>query len=359
MLTLRKTPSNSYFVHGENMKVSDPPPYKGGARGGSLRKLAFFFFIVGFLFYAHTAFAITVSPALVEMTIDPGTKRAGSISIQNTEDRPVFYAVYLQNFIAKGEEGQQDFVGPNLVFQDTDWILPQSDSITLDSRQKIDFQYTVRVPKDAMPGGHYIVMFFSKKMKMSGDSTGASVNPKIGILFFIKVTGEIKEELQIESFRLMQSDDDLNRLPVVFETRFSNLGNIHLRPEGDIVIKNLFGQISAIIPLNPKGSLVLTKSIRRVESQWKKNADMSSGKKSGWLNELKNEWRNFAFGPYTAEIKGFYGDGKLPLSGKIKFWIIPWHLITAGVLGVIFLIFSVKIYRRLLVREMLKRTNKK
>ena len=316
------------------------------------------FLLAGLGFAVPAVHAITVSPALVEMTIDAGMKRTGSISIQNTEDRPVYYDVYFQNFIAKGEEGQQDFVGSNLVFQDADWISPQNDSITLDSKQKIDFQYTIRTPKDAMPGGHYIVMFLSKKMKMSGDSTGASVNPKIGILFFIRVTGEITEDLQIESFRLMQSEDNLNRLPVVFETRFGNLGNVHLRPEGDIVIKNAFGQISAVIPLNPKGSLVMTKSVRRVESQWKKKAFVDSGRNGGWLNEIKNEWQNFAIGPHTAEIEGFYGEGKLPLSGKIKFWIMPWHLISTGILGVIFAILLVKIYRRLLVREMLKRTKK-
>jgi hypothetical protein len=339
--------------------MSVPSPYEGGVRGGSVRISALFFSVLVFLFSANAAFAVSVSPPVVEMTLDRESNKIGAISIINTEDHQVSYDVSFQNFIAKGEEGQQEFVESNLVFRDLDWILPQNDKITIEAGQRIDFGYKVRVPKDASPGGHYLVMFLSKKTNPDVDGTGASVNSKIGVLFFIRVNGAVVEKLDVESFRLMQTKDELNRLPVLFESRFINSGNVHVRPAGDIVIKNALGNISAVIPLNPKGSMVLTNSIRRVESQWKKNINAESGQKGSWFKEIKNEWQNFAFGPYTADIKGFYGEEKNLLSGRISFWIFPRHLIITGVVSLFILFVLFRVYRHELIRNMLKRAKKR
>jgi hypothetical protein len=318
-----------------------------------------FLFFAGFILLAPSARAISVSPAIVELTLKKGTSETGSVSIQNTEDETVSYGVSFSNFVAKGEEGQQDFVETNVVFQDLDWITPQSDTVTLGPKQKIDFSYKIRAPKDARPGGHYVAMFLSKKTDDSTSGISAKVSSRIGILFFIRINGEVKENLKVESFRLVQGSDGLHRLPVVFEARFQNLGNVHVTPQGDIVIRNIFGRVSAIIQLNPKGSRVLTNSVRRVESQWKKEDAYDGRPTFGWFGELKNEWRNFAFGRYTAEMKGYYGESGSPLSGTIRFWIVPWHLLTASALLIAAVLILIRIYSRLLVRTMLKRANKK
>ena len=78
---------------------------------------------------------------------------------------------------------------------------------------------------------------------------------------------------------MVQHENVLNRLPVLFETRFKNSGNVHLKPSGDIVIKNVFGRIAGVTPLNPRGSSVLSNSIRRTESEWTKGSEGVEGRR--------------------------------------------------------------------------------
>ncbi len=309
-----------------------------------------------FFFAIPSVSAFSVSPALVEVSLDKGESKNGTISITSTEDHDVSYEVSFQNFVAKGEDGQQDFVANNTVYQDIDWITPQINNFTIEKGGSIDIPYVVTVPKDARPGGHFVAMFVSQKKSDVQIGTGASVRSQIGVLFLIRANGEIKESLDIESFRVVQSENAFNRLPVVFETRFKNLGNVHLKPIGDIVIENAFGRTSAVIPLNPRGSFVLTNSVRRMESIWGNNVEGGGVVSGGLINELVSEWRNFAIGPYTARIVGYYGDLKQPISEQIRFWVFPWHLFLAAILLLSVLIAFKEIYSRLLIKLALIRS---
>ncbi len=308
---------------------------------------------ISLLFVAPTVHAVSISPALVEVSLDKGTIKNGAITITNTEDRAISYEVGFQNFVAKGEEGQQDFVDANSINRDVEWITPQSEGFILEKGQEIDFQYSVSVPKDAIPGGHYVAMFFSESPKQDENGSGASVSAKIGVLFFVRVNGEIVENLQVDSFRTIQTGIGLNRLPITFETRFKNTGNVHIRPEGEIVIKNIFGKVTDSIPLNPKASLVLVNSVRRTESEWKKE---QQGRVTGWFTEARNELNNFAIGPYAAEIQGYYGENRSPLTQTTHFWVIPWHLlIIVGAFLALLLILNI-VYRSFLIKVLLKRS---
>lgn len=312
--------------------------------------------VVGLLLAIPSVNAFSISPALVEISLDRGATNTGVISVASTEDHDASYEVSFQNFVAKGEEGQQDFVADNAIFNDIDWIVPQTGSITIEKGGRVDLSYVLTIPKDARPGGHYVAMFVSQKKESGEIGTGASIRSKIGVLFLIRVNGDIDEKLDIESFRVVQHENVLNRLPVLFETRFKNSGNVHLKPSGDIVIKNVFGRIAGVTPLNPRGSSVLSNSIRRTESEWTKGSEGVEA--AGLLKEIVNEWKNFAIGPYTASIVGYYGESNHSLSGQIRFWVFPWHLILAAILLVAAMMVINGIYRRSLIRMVLKRSSK-
>ena len=40
--------------------------------------------------------------------------------------------------------------------------------------------------------------------------------------------------------------------------------------------------------------------------------------------------KNFAFGPYTAELEMEYGLQKKPLTATARFWVFPWLVVLAG-----------------------------
>jgi len=321
--------------------------------------IALFVCLVGLLTVAApAAHAFIVSPVIVDLDISPGKANQGTIHlINNAENTQTFY-VSIQTFVARGEEGQQDFLPEDNRIGLPSWIIPEARSITLAPNEGKDFTYVVNVPANAEAGGHYAAMFFSTLPVTEEGGASVGVGAKTGILFLLKVPGDIKEDARIESFAV-NNGGMFDRLPAYFDTRIRNLGNIHFRPQGDIVIKSMFGSTSARFPMNPLNAAVLPNSIRRVQTVWAiKTFDSYTGKGT-FFGELKDEWNNFAIGRYTAELDATYGTSKQPLHGQVTFWVFPWRLaLVAGVLIVI-LILLLMGYNRMVVRSALKKAGTK
>ncbi|MBU1032663.1 DUF916 domain-containing protein [Patescibacteria group bacterium] len=306
--------------------------------------------LFGLLFF-HTPIvrAITVSPVIVDLEIDPGKSTQGSLHITNSTEKTATYYLNVQNFVAQGEEGHQDFLPEGELFGLASWITPETESVTLEPNESGDFRYVVNVPQDAEPGGHYAAVFFSTRPASAEEGSSVGVGAKTGILFLLRVAGDIIEDARVESFTTTGGWH--NRLPVYLTLRVKNLGNVHIRPEGDIIVRSMFGSIADKIPANSRRAAVLPDSIRRVEAAWAKTFDMEQG---GFFTELKNEWNNFALGRYTAELDARYGVTKQPLSAQVTFWVIPWRVLSIVVLLLVVLLFLLKGYNKMVVRSALK-----
>lgn len=314
-------------------------------------------FILGFLMAlacfsvsTHPVLAFAISPVVVDLEVDPGTAAQGKVQITNTDGKDQTYYIGVQNFVAKGEDGAQDFLPESDITGLASWITPQTRSVRLGANETREFGYAVNVPKNAEPGGHYAAMFFSTVPLNSDRGSAVGVGAKTGLLFLLRVPGDIREDARIESFRV--NSGQIDRLPAYFEMRVRNLGNVHFKPEGNVVIKNFLGQEVAKVPLNPRKSSVLPNSIRRIDTVWAKTFDVSSG---GFFTELKNEWKNFAIGRYTAVAEGFYGVRKQSLAASVVFWVVPWRLIVVTVFALLILVGCLKLYHRFVVNSAVKK----
>ncbi|MBU1349100.1 hypothetical protein KJ781_03455 [Patescibacteria group bacterium] len=313
--------------------------------------------VFGLLFVlARPASAFTVSPIIIDLDIDSGKAAQGALRISNDAEQTQTYFVSVQKFVAQGEEGQQEFLPEEDRSGLSSWITPQARAVTLGPKETMDFTYVVNVPERAEPGGHYAAVFFSTRPDVQEDSSSVGMGAKTGILFLLKVPGDIKEDARVESFRV-SGGSRIDRLPAYFELRIRNLGNVHFRPEGTIVIKNIFGSVAARVPVNPRRSAVLPNSIRRVETAWAKTFDEVEGE--GFITGVKNEWRNFAIGRYTADLEAIYGSGKQTLRGDVTFWVFPWRLTVIAVSILLLLIVLFKLYNRMVIRAALKQMRSK
>ena len=295
-----------------------------------------------FMLAAPTVRAFTVSPVIVDLDVAPGKSSQGSIHITNNAENSQTFYVGIQTFVARGEEGQQDFLPEDNKIGLPSWITPASRSVTLGPNESKDFTYVVNVPKDAEAGGHYAALFFSTQPMTEQGDVSVGVGAKTGVLFLLAVPGDIKEDARIESFTVNAGTFD--RLPAYFDTRIRNLGNIHFRPEGNIVVKSMFGTTSARFPMNPLNAAVLPNSIRRVQTVWAvKTFDSDTGKGT-------------FFGRYTAELDATYGTSKQPLHGQVTFWVFPWRLAIVGGVLLVVLILLLMGYNRMVVRVAMKKT---
>jgi len=316
-----------------------------------------FFLIPGF---AH---ALTISPPLVDKMMDPGTSQQGSILLINDTNQDQAFYASVQKFIAKGEEGQQEYLEEGDKSGLPGWISLDEKSLTLAAGEKKDFKWHINLPKDAEPGGHYATIFFSTK---PDDENGKAVGVggKLGVLFLVNVNGNIKEAADVESFDLVTKTSDstssekistINHLPAYFELRVKNNGSVHITPSGQVDIFNMFGSKVTSVPVNPKGNKVLPNSIRRINSFWGESDEVEY---SGFFGNLKAEWKGFAVGRYTAKVDAKYGMQNQPLNAEVSFWVLPWRLGLVALMLLLGLVAVIKVYNAMVIKSAMNKKAK-
>lgn len=294
--------------------------------------------------------------------MDPGQVERGTIRVQNDTNQVQTYYASTQNFMGKGEEGQQEFLSEESATGLARWIKLESDRVTLEPGKTADFKWTVELPENAEPGGHYAAVFFAMQPK---DEKGSSVGigGRTGVLFLVNVSGNIKEAAQVESFKIMNSDDVeraqpasvVNSLPAYLETRIKNTGSVHLKPEGEISVKNMFGSEVGRIPANPSAGRVLPDGIRKYRTIWGPKDEV---KGDGFFAGLKREWKGFAIGRYTAELDAKYGNQNQPLKASVSFWVLPWRLLLSGLAVLALLLVALKLYNKMIIRSAVSKSSK-
>ncbi|PIP30851.1 hypothetical protein CO123_00260 [bacterium (Candidatus Howlettbacteria) CG_4_9_14_3_um_filter_37_10] len=257
---------------------------------------------------------ITIVPLNFELFANPGESKTDKIRVTNTSDVEGSYQILIQDFAATGEEGNVSLFEDeqtNHSFSLAKWIQPEPKNFTLQAKEEKTIYFTINVPKDAEPGGHYA----SVLVNMGGDvkpNGGASVASRIGSLVLLRVSGNIKEIADVESFTAPGYSE---KGPIELDLRVKNTGNNHIKPIGTIVITNILGQKVAEVPLD--GLNVLPDAIRKMTTTWKTNKMLA--------------------GRYTATLVAHYGTSDKQLSSTISFIVFPkWLAIVVGA-GIILL----------------------
>ena len=295
---------------------------------------------------AFNARALTLSPPTVEVSAKPGEKVEVVAKLYNEGNTILDIRPEVSSFTSKNETGQPDFFDDKSGLDLQHWITV-SKALTLmpDERQSIVF--TIDVPKNADPGGHYAAIFWGTAPPTVNQ--GAGIEGRIAMLILVNVEGDAKVDAKIIEFRAL--NPFVSHLPVNFVARFQNNGTVHVHPAGNIIIRNMLGRQSVALPFNiqPSTGNVLPKSIRRFDVSWLKNL-LEQG-----AGEWRQEWNNFAFGHYTAELAVAYGPTNKLVTASAGFWVFPWMVsivVLVVVVGVCFCSrLLIRRYKRHVIRQ--------
>lgn len=300
--------------------------------------------------------AVTVSPPIIELESAKGNVITDqAIKVRNETNATTTYYLSAERFVAGGEAGSPQFVGG----EDVDlasWIAFPFSSISVPAGQTVEVPFTITVPNYAGPGGHYAAIFLSTvppEAKAGGSQV--SIASRIGTLILVKIAGEVKEQAEIAEFSTSAKTYDA--LPVDFITRIKDSGNVHIKPAGTILIKNMWGSVAAKVAVNEAGGNVLPDQIRKFESQWVK-APNAVGAQTFW-GKYRQQKENYAFGKYTADLNLSYGTAGKVLTASTSFMVIPWNVIAVNLLCliivVIILFFLIKQYNAWLLKKYAKK----
>ena len=205
-------------------------------------------------------------------------------------------------------------------------------------------------------------IFFSSSPPEANAEEGGQVAvvSKLGMLLLLRVSGDITSESVIQDFQILNNQNFFTKLPVQFSYRLRNNGNIHIRPQGVVEIKNILGPLGgggAKIEGNPVDGAVLPSSIRRFEPIWEKSESSNIEYKNFvqyFFSQAIAEYRNFAFGRYTASLNLSNISESQSLE-KIFFWVLPWHFLivflTLLLLVILIIVFIISRYNRWIIKK--------
>lgn len=271
---------------------------------------------------------LTLSPPLKEITLNPGETSTQTLTLTNPTSKLVELYPKIMDFGAKDETGQPTFtqVGEtSSKFSLSSWISLSTSKIALTTNQVVKYNYEIKVPLNAEPGGHYgSVLFATEPPKPAGDVSKVVLGSMVGSLVLVRVPGDIVENGTIVDLSTDKAIYLNNK--VIFDTRISNTGNTHFKPAGNILIRNIFGRVVDDIKVNNEGGNVLPETIRRFDSLW--------GSKS------------IRFGLYRAEIKLTYGESSKTLDAKTSFWILPIWILALLLILIVAMVVSIILYIR-------------
>jgi hypothetical protein len=309
----------------------------------------------------ETGQALEIAPPVVNLTANPGQTIRTELNLRDVSTAKLKVESQVNDFVAAGEDGTPKILldaNEESPYSLKSWISPLP-TLILNPREIKKLPVVIKVPTNAAPGGYYGVVRFTASAPEMKD-TGVSLSASLGTLILVRVNGQAKEKLEIESFTVntipggtFDNTKDgtpktmFEATPIQFIQRIKNTGNVHEQPAGQVVIKNMFGKTVAAVNVNLPPRNILPSSIRKFKQPL--DSSVIGSKKF--------------FGKYTAELKVAYGADKQTVSKTITFWVIPYTLIAIAIIalivGFIALRVMIKRYNRAVIRKAQKRRRRK
>ncbi|MCX6755692.1 MAG: hypothetical protein NT068_04135 [Candidatus Nomurabacteria bacterium] len=312
-----------------------------------------FSFIVILLLPVSKASALTLTPTRLEISGDAGQTISQEMTLINERDTEETYYSSYANFEAQGESGSPSFIEAK---DDVGTWMSSVTSVVLPPKSSKIIQVKINIPKDADAGGHFGAIFWGNTSSNNNGQLG--VGAKTGMLILLTVNGNVTEKGGILEFSTQNKQTFFTSLPVSFYYRFRNEGGNRIKPNGNIVFKNIIGMISAKISGNPVEGNVLPNQVRRFETTWQGKdgpTPLEEKDKGNFFNKIGYEWRNFAFGHYKAEINLSYGLKNEVATALFSFWVFPWHLTIFVIILLLVIFFGgkflIKKYNHWVIRQ--------
>ncbi len=305
------------------------------------------------------AHALTITPIRYEIAGDPGQTLHEKMGLVNeTKNTQTFYASFA-NFEAQGDTGSPTFVDAKDDLGT--WITTEQASITLAPGAQKEMSFTITIPKDAEPGGHFAAIFWGTS---PGGAPGqVSIGAKTGMLILLSVNGDVKESAGLVDFTLHNNTHFYRQLPVGFQYRFSNQGGDRVKPAGSVVVRSVLGWVVKKVNANPFDGNVLPGTTRRFTPEWGKkdsvdarDQELARHASYSFTKNVKSEWHNFAVGIFHARIVATFGTTNQTVkSHAVYFVVFPWELLLILVAIGIPLYFTLRAllrrYNRSIIRK--------
>ncbi|HEY4161155.1 MAG TPA: hypothetical protein VGM08_03775 [Candidatus Saccharimonadales bacterium] len=311
---------------------------------------------------------LTTSPIVTSISAKPGGSAATTLHVQNNDANPVTVNVVLETFRALGTNGAAQMMPFAKNDPSGGWVHFSQNSFVAQPGIWSSVTMTVNLPKNAGLGYYYAVIF-KPQVAGSVSDLGSTIKGGDAILVLVNaLTGNEHPQVSVTNF---SADRKLYEyLPANFSISVKNTGNIFLAPTGDVYISKSSDFTHSIdtIPVNYADGNVLAGTSRTFTAEWAdgfpvfkpKTVDGNEITDSKGRVEQALNWNlasagKLRFGKYYAKLVLAYNNGSrdVPIVAVVSFWVIPWKILSAGLVVLILLLIGLyAIGKKLAARTM-------
>lgn len=279
---------------------------------GFLAILSAFFLSPG---VSHAQVGISLFPIKFDVTVAPGQTYSDTVTVINPNNFPIGVQPEVEN-IAGGNQGSIDLTDTDIPHGLSAWISLNENQFTLAPQQQLQVPFTITVPADGEPGGHYgAILFRGLPASSTPGSPGVGISGRVGSVILLNVPGASYATGNIASFA--GPAEYVSHGPFQFSFTVNNTGNTHFSPAGQITLSGpLFG--STVIPFT--SGIVFPGFDRTFTAVWP---------------------GRYAFGPMTATLALSIPDNSSTVTETVTFFAFPWQetLIVLLALIILYVIF--------------------
>jgi len=273
---------------------------------------AFFSFFVFFFFTSHvfavSNLSLTATPVRLgddfSIRLKPGEKKQVQLKVRNGSDETISLESKATDFIVAEDGFTPVLIDPKQAdarWSLVSWLTLVPAEHKLASEEIAIVNVLIEVPKDALPGGHYAMVYHRPLNTTSVTETGSGISQRVGTLLYVIVEGDINEEAYISRFNWPKF---LENGPVDFSLKVDNQSDIHINTQPVLKVYNLFGKEVANVELEAKN--VFPKSEREFMGTWN---------------------RIWGLGYYKAVVEASYGNQGRVMMATAGLYLIPVKII--------------------------------
>lgn len=191
-----------------------------------------------FAYAASPTQSITLSPYSQRYTLDTGQTVSGTLTVLNDGQTAYDFTVYATPYWVNNSAYQPNFTTNRAQADAYQWITFPKVKYHIEAHQTITVPYTIHVPKNAAPGGHYGTIF--TEMQPNGSATDQSLLRKrrVGCILYITVNGDVHLVGQTTHLTIPWFQSST---PMIASAKFTNTGNTDYVATTKFVIRDIFG----------------------------------------------------------------------------------------------------------------------
>ncbi len=315
--------------------------------------LIFFLLLIGGEAGAQTGrLGLSVSPQIFEIDAFLGESVENNIKIKNTSEVAMPINVRVVNFSAREDSGEMFF---DETLESREWLKMDSPDFILEPGERKNIGFSLDIPNDAEPGGHYLVILFEPQLPSFyfKEQQTRSI-PIIGVLVMASIKSlsleavDTDKQIEVVEFTIpeeqrMQNLEKtlasmINLIPAVsaesisivdktpssFLLGIKNNDIFHHKLEGDLFVYNIFGKKIG------ETKIARTTILPGKTRQFPVAIAPQTPAYLKWLPAGVSAFlaKNTALGKYRAELVLAVDNSndERRLSMLTNFWALPWRV---------------------------------